>query len=58
MQNQFQVLFNGENVWTIDGETWVFDSFEAAAAELVETFADMDDVGMDYEPSEYRIESV
>ena len=58
MQNQFQVLLNGENVWTIDGAPWFFDSFEAAAAELAETFKDMNDAGMDYEPSEYRIESV
>lgn len=57
MQNQFQVLLDGENVWTIDGAPWFFDSFEAAA-ELVETFKDMDDAGMDYEPSDYRIETV
>ena len=55
---KFQVLLGGENVWTIDGAPWVFDSFEAAAAELAETFADMDDAGMDYEPSDYRIEAV
>jgi hypothetical protein len=55
---KFQVLLDGENVWTIDGETWVFDSFEAAAAELAETFADMDAEGMDYEPSDYRIEAI
>lgn len=55
---KFQVLLDGENVWTIDGKPWLFDSFEAAAAELAETFRDMDDAGMDYEPSDYRIESV
>ena len=55
---KFQVLLDGENVWTIDGAPWIFDSFEAAAAELAETFKDMDDAGMDYEPSEYRIEAV
>ena len=55
---KFQVLLDGENVWTIDGEPWLFDSFEAAVAELAETFRDMDDAGMDYEPSDYRIESV
>jgi hypothetical protein len=55
---KFQVLLDGENVWTIDGAPWFFDSFEAAAAELAETFQDMDDAGMDYDPSGYCIEEV
>ena len=55
---KFQVLLDGENVWTIDGAPWLFDSFEAAAAELAETFRDMDDAGMDYDPFEYCIQIV
>ena len=55
---KFAVLLDGENVWTVDGAPWLFDSFEAAAAELDETFRDMDEAGMDYEPSDYRIEEV
>lgn len=59
MQNsKFEVLLDGENVWTIDGAPWIFDSFDEAAAELVETFKDMDDAGMDYEPADYRIVEV
>jgi hypothetical protein len=52
-----QVLFDGENVWTINGEPLHFDSFEDAAKELDEHFADMDEAGMDYEPADYRIEA-
>lgn len=58
MLNKFAVLLDGENVWMIDGAPWLFDTFEAAAAELDETFRDMDEAGMDYEPSDYRIEEV
>lgn len=55
---KYQVLFDGENVWTIDGKPWIFDSIIEAIKELEETFADMDSAGMDYEPSDYRIEAV
>jgi len=55
---KYQVLLNGENVWTINGEAWFFDSEIEAIKELEETFSDMDSAGMDYEPSEYRIEAV
>ena len=55
---KFQVLLDGENVWTIDGAPWVFDSYDAAAAELAKTFRDMDDAGMDYAPSDYCIEEI
>ena len=53
-----QVLFGGENVWTIDGEPHFFASEAEAAAELDEHFSDMDGADMDYEPSDYRIEPV
>jgi hypothetical protein len=55
---KFQVLFGGENVWTIDGEPHFFASEAEAAAELDEHFSDMDGADMDYEPSDYRIEPV
>jgi hypothetical protein len=55
---KYQVLFDGENVWQIDGQPHYFDSFEEAGKELDEHFADMDDAGMDYEPADYRIEIV
>jgi hypothetical protein len=55
---KIQVLFDGQNVWQIDGQPHLFDSFTAAAQELDEHFADMDAAGMDYEPTDYRIEIV
>ena len=55
---RYQVLFDNENVWTLDGQTQYFASFDEAAAELAEHFADMDNAGMDYEPADYRIETV
>lgn len=53
-----QVLFGVENVWTENGQTQYFATFDEAAAELEEHFRDMDESGMDYEPSDYRIEDV
>lgn len=55
---KIQVFLDGENTWTIDGQTQYFDSFEAAGKELDEHFADMDAASMDYEPTDYRIEVV
>lgn len=55
---KYQVLFDGENVWQIDGQPHHFNSFEEAGKELDEHFTDMDDAGMDYEPADYRIEIV
>lgn len=55
---QYEVHFMGENVWTVDGKAWVFNSFEEALAELEETFCDMEEAGMDYEPDDYRIEEI
>lgn len=55
---RYQVLFGGENVWTLDGQTHYFESFDEAAAELAEHFADMSEAEMDYEPTDYRIEIV
>jgi CHASE3 domain sensor protein len=55
---KYQVLFDGENVWQINGQPHYFDSFEEAGKELDEHFEDMDDAGMDYEPADYRIEIV
>ncbi len=52
----YQVLFMGENVWTINGSPHIFNSAAEAAKELAEHFEDMDSEGMDYEPSDYRIE--
>ena len=57
MQN-YQVLFMGENVWTIDGSPHVFNSAAEAAKELAEHFEDMETAGMDYEASDYRIEAI
>jgi len=57
MQN-YQVLFMGENVWTIDGSPHVFNSAAEAAKELAEHFEDMESEGMDYEASDYRIEAI
>ena len=57
MQN-YQVLFMGENVWTIDGSPHIFNSAAEAAAELAEYFDDMGAENMDYEPSDYRIETI
>ena len=50
--------FGDENVWTENGQTQYFASFDEAAAELEEHFRDMDEAGIDYEPSDYRIEDV
>jgi hypothetical protein len=55
-QAQYEVLFLGDNVWTVDGKPWVFNSWEEAEAELEETFRDMEEADMDYEPTDYRIE--
>jgi hypothetical protein len=55
---KYHVLFDGENVWTIDGEPHTFNSETEAIAELEEHFSDMDNAGMDYEPSDYRIEAI
>jgi hypothetical protein len=52
---QYEVLFMGNNVWTIDDQPMIFNSFEEAQAELEDTFSDMDNAGMDYEPDDYRI---
>jgi hypothetical protein len=53
----YQVLFMGENVWTVNGSPHIFNSAAEAAKELAEHFDDMDSEGMDYEPSDYRIEA-
>jgi hypothetical protein len=55
---KFEVLFDGENVWTIDGKPHIFETEADAARELAEHFEDMDDAGMDYEPADYRIEPI
>ena len=54
-QAQYEVLFLGDNVWTIDGKPMVFNSWEEAEAELEVTFLDMDQEDIDFEPSDYRI---
>ena len=53
----YQVLFMGENVWTVNGSPHIFNSAAEAAKELAEHFDDMDSEGMDYESSDYRIEA-
>ena len=55
---RYQVLFCGENVWQLNGQTHYFDSFEDAAKELKEHFTDMEDASMDYEAADYRIVEV
>jgi len=57
-QAQYEVLFLGDNVWTVDGKPWVFNSWEEAEAELKDTFSDMENADMDYEPTDYRIAEV
>jgi hypothetical protein len=54
-QAQYEVLFLGDNVWTVDGKPWVFNSWEEAEAELELTFVDMAQEDIDFEPSDYRI---
>lgn len=54
-QAQYEVLFLGDNVWTVDGKPMVFNSWEEAEAELEVTFLDMDQEDMDFEPNDYRI---
>ena len=54
-QAQYEVLFLGDNVWTVDGKPWVFNSWEEAEAELESTFEDMAQEDIDFEPSDYRI---
>jgi hypothetical protein len=54
-QAQYEVLFLGDNVWTVDGKPWVFNSWEEAEAELELTFEDMAQEDIDFEPSDYRI---
>jgi hypothetical protein len=55
---QYQVLFGGENVWTIDGKPHTFNSRVDAAVELYEHFKDMEEADIDYEPSDYEIEEI
>lgn len=54
-QPQYEVLFLGDNVWTIDGKPMTFNSWEEAEAELELTFKDMAQEDIDFEPSDYRI---
>lgn len=54
-QAQYEVLFLGDNVWTIDGKPMLFNSWEEAEAELELTFLDMDQEDIDFEPNDYRI---
>jgi hypothetical protein len=54
-QAQYEVLFLGDNVWTVDGKPMVFNSWEEAEAEIDQTFFDLDMEGIDYEPTDYRI---
>ncbi len=58
MMQTYQVLFMGENVWTINGSPHIFNSETEAAEELAEHFEDMDSEGIDYEPCDYRIEAI
>ena len=53
----YQVLFMGENVWTVNGSPHIFNSAAEAAKELAEHFEDMESENMDYEPADYRIEA-
>ncbi|MFZ4101950.1 MAG: hypothetical protein ACOYKR_08340 [Sphingobacterium thalpophilum] len=57
-QAQYEVLFLGDNVWTVDGKPWVFNSWEEAEAELELTFEDMAQEDIDFEPTDYRIEEI
>jgi hypothetical protein len=57
-QKKYQVLFGGENVWTINNEPHIFDSWKEAKAELQEHFADMDEAYVYYEMTDYRIEEI
>jgi hypothetical protein len=52
---QYEVLFLGDNVWTVDGKPMVFNSWEEAEAEIDQTFFDLDMEDIDYEPTDYRI---
>lgn len=54
-QAQYEVLFLGDNVWTIDGKPWLFNSWEEAEAELELTFLDMDQEYIDFDSNDYRI---
>jgi len=54
-QAQYEVLFLGDNVWTVDGKPMLFNSWEEAEAELELTFEDMAQEDIDFEPSDYRI---
>jgi hypothetical protein len=54
-QAQYEVLFLGDNVWTVDGKPMLFNSWEEAEAEIDQTLFDLDMEGMDYEPTDYRI---
>ena len=52
---KYEVQLMGENVWTIDDQPMIFNSFEEAQAELEDTFSDMENADMDYEHDDYRI---
>lgn len=54
-QAQYEVLFLGDNVWTVDGKPMLFNSWEEAEAEIDQTFFDLDMEGIDHEPTDYRI---
>ena len=57
-QKKYEVLFGGQNVWTINGKPHIFDSWKEAKAELQEHFADMDDEHVYYEMTDFRIEEI
>jgi hypothetical protein len=54
-QAQYEELFLRDNVWTVDGNPMVFNSWEEAEAELELTFEDMAQEDIDFEPNDYRI---
>ena len=52
---KYEVLFMGENVWTIDDQPHIFNSWQDAESELEEHFEHLENADMDYEPDDYRI---
>ena len=55
---KYEVLFMGENEWTVDGKPLIFNSYLEAKKELFEYFADLVNADMDYDETDFTIEEV
>jgi hypothetical protein len=54
---QTSFSYGWDNCWSLDGEPWLFDSWQEAFEELLEFFEDLNQAGMisNYSLTDYRI---